>query len=89
MPGRGELPHHREQILALLRRQHRGGLVEDQHPRAAVEHLDDLHFLLRANGEVLDHRIRLKRKPESLARLADGNLRGGEIEKTEPARLAA
>ena len=45
-----------EQLLGLLRREHRGGLVEDQHVDAPVERLQDLDTLLLADRQVLDRR---------------------------------
>ena len=42
------------QLIDLLRREHGGGLVEDQDLVVAVEHLQDLHALLHADGDVFD-----------------------------------
>ena len=47
---------------ALLRRQHRRGLVEDQHARVAVQRLQDLHALALADGQ-----RRRRARPDSRA----------------------
>ena len=49
-----QLAQHGEQLVDLLRRQHRGRLVEDQHARVAVERLEDLDALLLADADLLD-----------------------------------
>ena len=36
---------------------HRGGLVQDQHARAAVERLQDFHALALADGKLGDTRV--------------------------------
>ncbi len=50
-PVPGEAAQHREQPFGLLRRQHRGRLVEDQHAGVAVEGLQDLDALGLADRE--------------------------------------
>ena len=52
-----QLPHHAEQPVALLRRQHRGRLVEDQDSRLAVERLENLHALKHANRKPSRRRV--------------------------------
>ena len=42
---------HLEQLVHLLRREHRGGLVEDQHARAVSQRLEDLDALLGADRQ--------------------------------------
>ena len=59
-----------EQLVRLLRGQHGGRLVEDQHLGAAVERLQDLDPLLLADRDVLDLRARVDREPEPLRELA-------------------
>ena len=56
----GELAERLEQLVDLLRHQHRGGLVEDQDAGAAVEHLEDLDPLAIADAEVGDQRLGLR-----------------------------
>ena len=46
---RHHLAQHRKQRLALLRRQHRCGLVQDQDTRAPVQGFENLHTLAFAN----------------------------------------
>ena len=58
-PSRLELAQVVEELVDLLRHQHRGRLVEDQDPRAAVEDLEDLDPLPVADAEVLDQRVRV------------------------------
>ncbi len=55
-----------EQRAGLLRRQHRGRLVQDQHARVAVERLEDLDALLLADRELPDARAGVDGQPELL-----------------------
>ena len=50
--------HDLDQVVGLLRGEHRGGLVEDEHLGVADQRLDDLHALLDPDREVLDERVR-------------------------------
>ena len=59
-----------EQRLALLRRQHRGRLVEDQDARAAVQRLQDLDALALADRQLADPRVRVDRQAEALRHVA-------------------
>ncbi len=43
-----------EQLIHLLRREHSGGLVQDQHRRAAIKRLQDLDPLLFSDGQLPD-----------------------------------
>ena len=56
---RREILHDLHELFDLLRREHRGGLVEDEDLIVAVEHLEDLGALLHADGDVLDDRVRI------------------------------
>ncbi len=56
--ARAQLAQHLEQLERLLRRQHRGRLVEHQQARVAVERLQDLGPLLHADADVLHPRGR-------------------------------
>ena len=49
MPSLVERPQDPEQLGRLLRRQHRGRLVEDEDVGAAIERLQDLDALLLAD----------------------------------------
>ena len=60
-----------EQPLRLLRREDRGGLVEDQDARLAVERLQDLDPLLLTDRELPDPRVRVDRHPVALGELLD------------------
>ena len=79
-----------EQLVDLLRHEHGGRLVEDQHPRAAVQHLEDLDALPVADAEVLDDRVGVDAQAVLVGQLADA--RGGpsaDVEPAEPRRLRA
>ena len=52
-----ELVDDAEELVRLLRRQHRRRLVEDEHPRAQIERLDDLDLLALPHAEVPDRRV--------------------------------
>ena len=70
LPCVGQAADDGEQLLRLLRRQHRGRLVEDEDVGAAVERLQDLDALLLADGDVLDQRARVDGEPEARRDLA-------------------
>jgi hypothetical protein len=46
-----------EQLLGLGRREHGGGLVEDEDARAAVQRLEDLQALALAHGQLVHQRV--------------------------------
>ena len=58
----------REQLARLLRRQHGGGLVEDEDVGAAVERLQDLDALLLADADRLDRGRRAAPRARTAAR---------------------
>ena len=66
-----ERAHDLHQLVDLLRREHRGGLVEDQHLGVVGERLDDLDPLLHADREVLDQGVRVDGEAVALGQLAD------------------
>src|SRR6185503_1161401 len=66
-----KLPDDREELVDLLRCEHRGRLVEDEQLGAAIKHLQDLDALLQAERDVLDPRARLDDDLELLLKLAD------------------
>ncbi|MNT32723.1 hypothetical protein D3C72_1686200 [compost metagenome] len=80
---RQALRHHLrergEERLALLRREHGRGLVEDQDARAAVQRLEDFHALALADREAADGRVGLHRQAEAL----------GDLEQPRTGRGAA
>ena len=59
LPFRREILHDLHELVDLLRREHRGGLVEDEDLVVAIEHLEDLGTLLHTDGDVLDDRVRI------------------------------
>ena len=77
----GQAPDDREELLRLLRRQHRGRLVEHEDVGAAVERLQDLDALLLADGDVLDDRARVDGQPEAGRDLVHPLLGGGVVEQ--------
>ena len=58
-----ELFHDGEQTLDLDVRQRRGRLVQNQQLRAVVERLQDLHALLRADGDLRNQLVQLHVQP--------------------------
>ena len=62
---------HGEELVRLLGRQDRGGLVQNEDVRAAVEHLDDLNGLLLGNGHIVDLLRRVDIEAVGTADLAD------------------
>ncbi len=75
-----ELAHDAHQLVGLLRGEHGGRLVEDEHPRVARERLDDLDALLHADREVLDERVGVDVESEARGDLADALARGVQVE---------
>ena len=59
----GKLPHGRHQLFDLLGGQDSGGFVENQNLVVPVEHLEDLHPLLHADGDVLHLGIQIHLHP--------------------------
>jgi hypothetical protein len=59
----GEAAQDDEEMIGLLRRQHRGRLVENEDLGATVKHLDDLDALLQPDREILDDRVRRHGEP--------------------------
>ncbi len=66
----GQRAQDLEQVLRLLRGQHRGRLVEHEHLRAAEQRAQDLDALLGADAEVLDARLGVDRQAVALRELA-------------------
>ena len=76
-----------EQIVDLLRREHRGRFVEDEQRRVPVERLDDLHPLALADRKLPDHSVGVDDEPVALGQLADPRGDGTEVGE-RPARRA-
>ena len=70
--------HDRDELLGLLRRQDRRGLVEDQDVGAAVERLEDLDALADADRQILDQCVRIHLEAMAL----------GDLDDPGPCRLA-
>ena len=64
-------PERREELVRFLRREDRGGLVHDQDPGAAVEHLQDLDPLLLTYGQLPDPGAWIHLQAEPLRELPD------------------
>jgi hypothetical protein len=76
--------HHLHQVVGLLGRQDRRGLVEDQHLRVADQRLEDLHALLHADRKVLDQRVDRHVQPVARGDLLDLAARAATIQEPEP-----
>ena len=61
-----ELADDLEELVDLLRGEHRRGLVENEHARLAEERLEDLDPLLHADRQVLDQRVGIDLEPVAL-----------------------
>ena len=75
-----ELAHDAHELVGLLRGQHRGRLVEDEHACVARQSLDDLDPLLHADGEILDKGVRVDVEPEAGRDLVDALARGVQVQ---------
>ena len=71
VPAALQRPHDVHQVVGLLRGEHRGRLVEDQHLRVADQRLDDLDPLLDADRQVLRQRVDRHLEPVALGDLLD------------------
>ncbi len=67
LPLRRQILHDLHQLVDLLRRQHGGGLVEDQDLIVPVQHFQDLGALLHTHGDVLDQSVRVHMETVLLA----------------------
>jgi hypothetical protein len=61
----------RKESFDLLRHEHRGRLVEDQHAAVAVQRLEDLGTLLLPERQPIYTRLRVECDPEALCGRAD------------------
>ena len=84
-----EVVHDGDELRDLLRREGRGGLVQDQDVRAAVERLEDLDALLHADGDVLDLGVRVDGQAVALGDLDHVFARGRHVELYALGRLGA
>ena len=83
----GQLAHDAEELVALLRREHRRGLVQDQDAGVPVERLDDLDALLDAHWQVLDERLGVQVEVVLVRELRHPLCGGPPVEHTAHARL--
>ena len=66
-----QAPQHLEQALHGLRRQHRGGLVQDQQARVGQQGTDDLDALALTHAQCMHGAIRIDRQAVGRCFLAD------------------
>ena len=66
-----EATQHGQQLVHLLRRQHRGRLVENQDLRASIERFQDLDALLLADRQAVDTCERIDREAVAQRELGD------------------
>ena len=79
-----EPPQRLEERRDLLRHEHGGGLVEDQHAAVARERLDDLDTLLLTDREVLHQRVGPDGDAEPVGRRLDRATRADQVEPGAP-----
>ena len=82
-----QLAQDPEEVLRLLRGQHRGRLVEHEHLGAPEQRAEDLHALLGADAEVLDLGVGVDREAEPLGELARATGRRLVVQQQPVARL--
>ncbi len=85
-PCSARLAHDLEQLVGLGGREHGRRLVEDEDVGVAVQRLQDLDPLLRADREVLDQCARVDAQPVLLGELADAGGGGAGVEHAGRAR---
>ena len=76
----GEPAQRHEELVRLLRGEHRGRLVHDQQPRLLQQATHDLDALALAHREIRDQRGRLQRQPELRRHPRDALAERPEIE---------
>ncbi len=84
----GDLAQRQEQRVGLLRREHRGRLVEDEDTRVLVEGVEDLDALLLADTELPHVRVRVDRQVVALAERAHLGLDGARVDPEAAAGAA-
>ena len=78
-----------EELVGLLRRQHGAGLVQDQDPGAAEQHLQDFDALLLAHRQVGDLRVGIDGKPILARQALELGARRGEAARQQRPALGA
>ena len=86
LAARRQLSHDLEELLCLLRREHGGGLVQDEDVGVAIERLEDLDALLLADRDVLDAGARIDGEAVAVGDLLDAPLRLPHVEEHALAR---
>ena len=76
----GQVVHNVDKLHDLLRCQRGGGLVQNQHIRAAIERLEDLHTLLHAHGDIFNFGIGIDGQTITLGNLHHVFPGGGHIQ---------
>ena len=89
LPFPGEVPHDFHQLVDFLRRQHRGGLIEDQNFIVAIEHFQYFDTLLHADGNIFDLCIRIDGQSVFFGECDNLFARLLFLQKTELVRLNA
>ena len=85
-----DAPDDPEQLVGLLGGQHGGGLVQNQHVRAPVQGLEDLHALLKSHAQGIDLRAGIDLQTEFLGEPAHRVVGGPEVVQAQLLlRLAA
>ena len=79
----------RKKFFDLLRREHGGGLVQNQQPGLAVERLQQLHALLLAHRQVFNDGVGIHRQLEVCGQSADARAGFGQIERERRAGFGA
>ena len=77
------------QRVGFVRRERRGRLVEDEHPRLAKERLGDLHHLAPAERQVADGKRKVFLEPDQLAGRAGAPRQRAVVDEAEAARIGA
>ena len=78
-----QLAHDLKQLVSLLRGQHRGGLVKNEHLGALRQRLDDFNPLLGAHGQVFHNRVGIHVEPKASRNLAHLLARRIDVEQFE------
>ena len=85
----GKLLHRGHQLLDLLWGEHRGRLIEDENFIVAIQHLQNFHALLHADGDILDLGVKVDVQAVALRDLFDLFARLFLLQKAALRRLRA
>ena len=84
-----EPAHDLHQLVDLLGREHRGGLVQDQHLGVVGQRLEDLHPLLHADRQVLDQPVGVDGEAVALGEGPHGRRGPAAVQDAAQPRLLA